>query len=159
MSSQYGELQPTNSWDRFWEFGAPQQISTSFAPWCHYCTDVAHRRPTKLCTMFGHLLGWYTIQALSGTLGKIHFAFKACILLYWLQQCASAKLCGMVQGMELQNFCRGRHLYFRLGGHHAGHRPTFLVATLMLARSAKEAQTPGVDSCTKWRWLILTSLT
>jgi len=102
MSSQYGELQPTNSWDRFWEFGAPQQISTSFAPWCHYCTDVAHRRPTKLCTMFGHLLGSYTIQALSGALGpwrnsatcKIHFAFKACILLYWLQQCASAKLCG-----------------------------------------------------------------
>jgi len=29
-----------------------------------------------------------------------------------------------VQGMELQNFCRGHHLS-ALGGHHVGHRPTF----------------------------------
>jgi len=42
---------------------------------------------------------------------------KSCILLYWqryctaLQQRASVKLCGMVQGMELRNFRRGRHLY------------------------------------------------
>jgi len=28
-----------------------------------------------------------------------------------LQQRASVKLCGVVQGMELPNFCRGRHLY------------------------------------------------
>jgi len=40
-----------------------------------------------------------------------------CVLLYWqryctaLQQRASAKLCGVVQEMELRNFCRGRHLY------------------------------------------------
>jgi len=46
---------------------------------------------------------------------KIHFALKSCILLYWqhyycmaLQQQASAKLCSVVQGMELQNFCTGR---------------------------------------------------
>ena len=26
-----------------------------------YCSDVAHRMPTKLCTTFGRLLGWYTI--------------------------------------------------------------------------------------------------
>ena len=34
-------------------------------------------------------------------------------LRYWtaLQQRASAKLCGVVQGMELPNFRRGRHLY------------------------------------------------
>jgi len=48
---------------------------------------------------------------------KIHFASMSCILLYWqrcstvLEQRASAKLCGMVQGMELRNFRRGRHLY------------------------------------------------
>ena len=48
---------------------------------------------------------------------KIHFTSKSCVLLYLqhyctaLQQRASAKLCGVVQGMELQNFCRGRHLY------------------------------------------------
>jgi len=43
--------------------------------------------------------------------------FKSCILQYCqhyctaLQQQASAKLYGVVQGMELRNFRRGRHLY------------------------------------------------
>jgi len=39
----------------------PQQISTRFASWLRYCTDVAQRKSTKLCTMFGRLRGWYTI--------------------------------------------------------------------------------------------------
>jgi len=59
MFSQYGELR---------EFGAPQQISTGFAPWLRYCSDVAQQKPTKLCTMFGRLLGWYTKYTLSGAL-------------------------------------------------------------------------------------------
>jgi len=48
---------------------------------------------------------------------RIHFAPESCVLIYWqrccmaLQQRTSAKLRGMVQGMELQNFHRGRHLY------------------------------------------------
>jgi len=48
---------------------------------------------------------------------KIHFTSKSCVLLYWqryctaLQQPASAKLCSVVQGMELRNFRKGRHLY------------------------------------------------
>jgi len=52
---------------------------------------------------------------------NIHFTSKSCILLYWqryytaLQQRASAKLRGVVQGMELRNFRRGRHLY----SHHS----------------------------------------
>ena len=47
----------------------------------------------------------------------IHFASKSCVPVYWqcycttLQQQASAKLCDMVQGMELRNFRRGYHLY------------------------------------------------
>jgi len=79
----------------------------------------------QTCTMFGHLLGCYTICIFSGALApwqnfagwKIHFTCKSCILVYWqrycttLQQRASTKLCGMVQGMELPNFHRGRHLY------------------------------------------------
>jgi len=48
---------------------------------------------------------------------QIHFTSKSCFLVYWqryctsLQQRPSAKLCGVVQGMELRNFCRGCHLY------------------------------------------------
>jgi len=55
-SSQYGE-----SLASVREFGAPQQISTSFVSWLRYCTDVAQRKSTKLCTMFGRLLSCYTI--------------------------------------------------------------------------------------------------
>ena len=88
------------------EFGAPQQISTGFASWLPYCSDVAHRRPTKLCTIFGRLLGWYAVYTFLAALApwrnfarcKIHCAPKSCILLYWqryctaLEQWASAKL-------------------------------------------------------------------
>jgi len=48
---------------------------------------------------------------------KITLRPSSAISLYWqhyctaLQQTASAKLCGVVQGMELQNFRKGRHLY------------------------------------------------
>jgi len=49
-------------------FGAPKQILTDFASWLHYCSNVAHRRPTKLCTVFGRLLGWYTIYTFLGLL-------------------------------------------------------------------------------------------
>ena len=49
------------------EFGAPQQISTGFASWLRYCTEVAQRRPTKLCTMFRCLLDWYNIYIFSGS--------------------------------------------------------------------------------------------
>jgi len=74
-----------------YQFGAPQHISTGFAYWLHYCSDVAKRRPTKLCTMFGRLLDWYTklICAFSGALApwrnfvrcKIHFTSKSCVLI------------------------------------------------------------------------------
>ena len=66
------------------EFGAPQQISTGFTSWLHYCTDVAQWRSTKLCTMFGSLLGWYmSINVFAGSVKcKMHFASKSCVLLY-----------------------------------------------------------------------------
>jgi len=33
-----------------------------------YYSDVAHRRPTKLCTMLSRLLDWYTIHTFLGAL-------------------------------------------------------------------------------------------
>jgi len=62
--------------------------------------------------IFGALASWWNFAWC-----KIHFTPKSCILLYWqryctaLQQRTSAKLCGVVQGMELWNFLRGHHLY------------------------------------------------
>ena len=61
MSPQYGELGSLAA-----EIGpvvwAPQLISTAFASWLRYCSDVAQQKSTKLCTMFGRLLGCYTIH-------------------------------------------------------------------------------------------------
>jgi len=62
ISLQYGELQPTSGWDLFVSFGAPHLISTAFASWLPYCSNVGQRKPTKLCTMFGPYLGWQTIH-------------------------------------------------------------------------------------------------
>ena len=109
-----------------WRVRSTPEISMGFASYLRYCSDVAHRTSTKLCTMFGRLLGWCTIYTFSGALApltkfcqgcKLYFASKSCVLLYWqhystaLDNWASAKLCGVVQGMELRNFRRGRHVY------------------------------------------------
>jgi len=73
---------------------------------------------------------WSTCPGRNFARCKIHFTSKSCVLLCWqryctaLQQRALAKLCGVVHGMELQNFRRGT-TYIWLGGHHVGHRPTF----------------------------------
>jgi len=69
-SSQYGKLRPTNGWDRFGSLGHPsskfQRLSRLGV--VTYCSDVAQRRPTKRCTMFGRLLGCYTLYAFSEAL-------------------------------------------------------------------------------------------
>jgi len=42
-------------------WGTPANFN-GFRVLLRYCADVAHRRPTKLCTIFARLLGWYTIH-------------------------------------------------------------------------------------------------
>jgi len=77
--------------------------------------------------MFGHLLGWYTIYTFLGALVPTEFCqvqnslyiqvLRSPILAALLHgsQAAgvsqTAKLCHVVQGMELRNFRRRRHLY------------------------------------------------
>ena len=51
----------------WWVWGI-QQISMSFASWLRCCTNVAEWRSTKLCMMFGCLLGWYTTYTFLGAL-------------------------------------------------------------------------------------------
>jgi len=98
---------------------------------------VTERKSTKLCTIFGRLLGCYTIYIdhfclVDWILPRAKFtASKSCVLLYWQRYCTALqqrayKLCSVVQGMELRNFCRGRHLY-SAGRPSRWHRLTFLV--------------------------------
>ena len=43
-----------------------QQISTGFASWLRYCTNVVRRRSTKLCIKFGRLLRWHIMYTFRG---------------------------------------------------------------------------------------------
>jgi len=90
-------------------WGTPANFNGSgFVSCLRYCSDVAHWRPTKLWTMFGHLLAATLYIHFWGLLPSdrvLPGAKFASVLLYWqrycmvLQQRASAKLCGVVQGM------------------------------------------------------------
>jgi len=122
MSSQYGELQPTNGWYVLASLGHPskfQRVSRigfvsaptslsgdqlNFARWLAFsCAGI-----------YIYILGAF---APNGILPAASLASKSCVLLYWqryctsLEQWASAKVCGVVQGVELRNFRRRRHLY------------------------------------------------
>ena len=70
---------------------APQQISTGFASWQRYCTNVAQLRPTKLwpSPWLIHYIYIFGAFCPKGNFAryKIHFAFKSCILLYWQRYC------------------------------------------------------------------------
>jgi len=77
---------------------------------------------------------------------KIHFASKSCVLLYWQRYCAalkqwpSAKLCGMVQGMELRNFHRRCHLY------STGRPPCWASAHILVLRCCRQSDEKPEDS-------------
>jgi len=62
MSSQYGELRPTKGWDRLAILGHLSKFQR--VSHLDFVTAPAslNRRSTKLCTMFLHFLGWYTIS-------------------------------------------------------------------------------------------------
>jgi len=99
----------------------------------------AHRRPTKLCTTFGRLLGWCTTLYIHlGALApwrnfsscKIHFTSNSCVLLYCqcyctaLEQRRQPNFAAWYKEWNYGTFAEGA-TYIRLDGHHVGHRPTF----------------------------------
>ena len=46
-------------------WGTPANFN-GFRVLVRYCSDVVHRRPTKLCTMFGRLIDCYNVYTFSG---------------------------------------------------------------------------------------------
>jgi len=117
--------QPTSGWDLLASLWQPSKFQREFASWLRYCSDVVHRRPTtplhdvwlspglvhcvyifgSCCPLieFRHVQNSFCVQVLRSAI--------LAALLHGTPAMGSAKLCGMVQGMELRNFCRGRHLY------------------------------------------------
>jgi len=124
--------------DICWRVWAPQQISTGFASWLCYCSDVVHRRPTKICTMFGRLLGWYTIYTFSGNFAcwrnlaganftlhpSLAFSCTGNVTARHSSSGRQPNFAALYKEWNYGTFADG-DTYIRLGGHHVGHRPTF----------------------------------
>ena len=117
----------TNGWHLLASLGDPSKFQRlSRLGLVTAVMSLTHQRATKLCMKFGRLLGCYTIYTfLGGSCPLTEFCPVQnslyvqvlrspilAVLLYGTHAAGvSAKLCGVVQGMEWRNFCRGRHLY------------------------------------------------
>ena len=114
----------------------------SFATWQRYSSDVAHQRPTKLCAIFGRLLGWYTVYTFSGALApwrnfvrcKIHFSPS---LEFSYIGSATARrqrnFAAWYKEWNYGTFAEGGARYIRQGGHHVGHWAHILVIYMLFS--------------------------
>jgi len=137
MSLQYRELRPSNVWDLLVCLGHPSKLQrVSRLGFVTAVTLFTGGQP-NFAQFSRAFATWRNF-----TRCKFHFLSKSCVLLYWqryctaLEQWASAKLCGMVQEMELRNFCRRRHLYL------AGRPSQWALAhiLMLLGRFSKAAK-------------------
>jgi len=120
---QYGEHRCTNGWDRFTSLGHPNKFQrVSRLAFVTAATSLTGGQPNFARWPSAGLV--HCIYILRGSCPLTEFYqvqnslyVPNLVLLYWqryctaLQQQTSAKLCGVVQEMELRNFHRGRHLY------------------------------------------------
>jgi len=122
MSPQYGELRPTNSWDRFVSLGHPSKFQWVLRlAFIAAATSLTRGQPNFACCLAVSWAGTLYIhfRGLSRNFSrcKIDFTSNSCVLVYRqhyctaLQQRTWAKLCSVVQEMELWNFHRGCYLY------------------------------------------------
>ena len=122
MSLQYGEI-------RLRVRGTPANLS--------YCSDVAHRRPTKLYTLFGCLLGCYAIYTISRALARQNFArcnihFTLSLAFFYIGSVTARhsssgrepNFAAWYKEWNYRTFAEGA-TYIRQGGHHVWHGPTF----------------------------------
>jgi len=113
MYPQHGELRPTNGWHLLASLGNPSKFQhVSCLGFITAAMSLNRGQPNfEQCLA----VSW------TGSL-YIHFpgllpATEFCFVLYWqrystaLEQWASVKVCSVVQGLELRNFHRGRHVY------------------------------------------------
>ena len=127
MSPQYGELRPNSGWDRFVSLGHTSKCQrVSRLAFVTAATSLTRGQPNfARCLAVSWLVHY--IYTFGGSCPLTEFCpvqnslcsmSKSCVRLYWQRYCTalqqrllSARLCGVVQGMELRNFRRRRHLY------------------------------------------------
>jgi len=132
----FGPLAAEICW-RVW--GTPANFN-GFASWQQYCSDVAQRRPTKLCTMFGCVLRCYTIYTFPGALAPLteffYFTSKSCILLYCQRYCTAADVRRGTRNYRTYVECA---TYILHGGHHVGHRSAHILVYVNFSNRFKSS--------------------
>jgi len=126
MVSQYGELRPINGCDRFTttSVGFPSKFNGFRVLASILHRDVAQRRSTKLCKMFG-LVHYIYIFGGSCPITKYYQA-QYSLSLKVLRSLILAALLHSTRVVGVsQTFRRSAEgaTYIRQGGHHVGHRP------------------------------------
>jgi len=125
MSSQYGKRRPTNSWDRFRSFGHPSIFQrVSRLDFVTAATSLTGGQPNFARCLAVSWAGTLYIYIFGGCCSLIKFCPVQnslyvqvlhspilAALLHGTPAAGAAKLCGVVQGMELPNFGREHHLY------------------------------------------------
>jgi len=125
MSSQYGKLRPTSGWNLLASLGHPSKFHrVSHLGFVTAATSFTKGQPNFARCLAIFWAGTLYIYIFGGSWPLTEFRHvqnSLCIqvllspvlaaLLQGTPAAGSAKLCGMVQGMELRNFCRKRHPY------------------------------------------------
>jgi len=132
---QYGELWLTNDCDQLVSLGHPGKFQRVLL---RHRSDVSQRRPTKLCTMFGHLLGWslyirfWGLLPRSGILQGAKFTLHPSLVFSYIANITARpsssghqpNFAAWYKEWNYGTFAKGT-TYIRQGGHHVGHWPTF----------------------------------
>jgi len=124
MSSQYAGLSPLMAGIDWWVWGTPSTFSGF-----HALASLLHRRRSTEVNrtlhdvwpspgLVHHIHFWGLFPPPNRILPGAKFTLRPSLSFSCIgsitarhMQCASAKLCGVVQGMELRNFGKGHHLY------------------------------------------------
>jgi len=131
MPLQYGEFRPANVWDLLASLGHPSKFQRVLclgfitAPtslnWGQpdFALCLALSCTCVLCMHFGGFCRLTEFCQLQNSLCvQLLHSPKLAALLYGTWALASAKVCGVVQGMELWNLRKGCHLYLAGGSSH-----------------------------------------
>jgi len=113
MSHTILQTRPSNCWDRFTSFGNPSKFQrVSRLGFVTAATSLTGGQPNFARPLVVSWAGTLCIH-FRGLLPPdgIDYVEVLCSPISALQQRALAEHCGVVQGMELLNFRRGRHLY------------------------------------------------
>jgi len=118
--------------------GHSSKFQPDFVSWLPCCTDVAQRRSSKFCRMFGRLLGWYTMYTFwellppNGILPAAKITLRPSLAFSYIgsvtaRHSSSGSQPNFVAWYKEWNYGTSTDgaTYIRLGGHQVGHRPTF----------------------------------